>query len=336
MTAPERTTIIRQADVERARHRLLASNDGTRFGAMPRALHGDPAEAFNANQAELARTLAQLSAPGLAMFVVSPQGLVGHSWSARTDVLRSVSIGRHSFCQFALDASEFVSLRQVLVLVGRTSDPWRARVIDLSTQWGFTDDEGRIHRHVAFERVGVLGLPGFWLYFVETGKPLPWNGKAASPWDTLVARTYQAASGAERARVRRPMVAEVSRVTSYGAPLSFTSRELLRPDEEAAGVLLVQAEEGVARLPVGAAALERGVLLGRDDRCGALGFRLSSQVSRVHALVLGIDGEVFIADTGSTNGLWEGSRRQRLARMETGRSFGLGRDDAVVQWSPAH
>jgi hypothetical protein len=336
MTAPERTTVISHEDVKWGIRREYRNNEGTRVGARPGALHGDPVAAFNAHHAEFARVLARYKTPGLAMFVVGPNGRRGYSWSATTDELRTVSLGRHSFCNFALDENTCMSLRQVLVLVGRQSDPWRARVVDLSTQWGFSDDRGGLHRHVAIDRLAVLGLPGYWLFFFETGTPLPWSVKAASPWDTLVARSYQAASGAERVRVHRPMPEEVSRVTSYGAPISFSSRELVRDGEEPLGALVVRGADGVARLPLGAAALERGVLVGRDPRCGTLGFRMPSTVSRVHALVMAIDGDVFIADTGSTNGLWEGDRRVRLAGMETGRVFELGKDAVAVQWSPAN
>jgi len=338
MTAPERTTIIQHTQAEWGRLLGEAGNQGTKFGAWPRELNEDPAAAFNRHHLEMLALLQQHGRPGVMLFVVSPRGLVGHAWAATTDRLRTVSIGRHSSCQFPLGASEFVSLRQVLVLVGRAGDPWRARVIDLSTEWGFSDETGFRHRHVAFDRVAVLGVPGFWLFFLVTGTGLRWNPAEASPWDTLVPREYRLESSVERARPRLPRREERERslVTSFRAPLGFWSRELVQAGESSDGALVIRTAQSVGRFAVGPDALERGVLLGRDPRCGSLGFRLPGTVSRVHGLVLGVGGEVFLADAGSTNGIWSGRAPVRIARMDSGQVFRLGPDAVEVEWLPAN
>lgn len=329
----ERTTVVRLTDLQ---PRAPASrNEGTRVGA-PRNDATLPSGVFDAYHEDLARELKRFKQPGVAVFVVGPRGLLGHSWSATTDEYRTVCIGRHSFCNFSLPENTFVSLRHLLLVIGRKEDPWRARAIDLSTQWGFSDEHGRHHRSVSFDRVAVLGVPGHWLFCVETGGPLPWNAKSFMPFDTLVPREYRSASGDERSRVRRPQPEEVSRVTSFAGPVSFSSRELVAPGETPLGALVVRGEGGAVRLPVGPRALERGVLVGRDPRCSELGFRLPPTVSRVHAMVIGLDGEVFIADTGSSNGVWESEREVRIAPMDSSCVFRLGGDGAAVQWQPAH
>lgn len=327
----ERTSVFRMIDVLR---RGEPRNDGTRICAPP-ASAGLPDVVFDGCHGALAEELGRYRERGVASFVVGPRGLAGHSWSAITDQFRTVCVGRHSECSFSLPEHEAVSLRHLLLVVGRRNDPWAARAIDLSTGRGFSDEAGRAHRGVAFERVAVLGVPGHWLFCFETGVPLPWDPRAPSPWLTLVPRLYQPAADDQRRRVQRPRADEVSRVTSLSGPVSFTSRELVAPGETPLGALVVRGPTGVTRLPLGARALERGVLVGRDLRCSALGFRLPNDVSRVHALVLALDGEVFIADTGSTNGVWDGGDEVRIAPMGSGRAFHLGRNVAV-QWTTAH
>jgi hypothetical protein len=211
-----------------------------------------------------------------------------------------------------------------------------ARAIDLSTQRGFSDEHGRLHRSVSFDRAAVLGVPGHWLFCFETGRPLPWNEKSLMPFDTLEPRVFRSASGEERLRVRRPQPEEASSVTSFAGPVSFSSRELVAPGETPLGALVVRGEGGAVRLPVGPRALERGVLVGRDPRCSELGFGLPATVSRVHALVIGLEGEVFIADTGSSNGVWESEREMCIAPMDSSPVFLLGGHGAAVQWQPAH
>ncbi|MEW6433991.1 MAG: FHA domain-containing protein [Myxococcota bacterium] len=328
----ERTTVVRMSDL--APRRAELGNEGTRVGA-PSNDAGPPGILFDTVAPELAEQLLRYPEPGVALFVVGPRGVIGHSWSATTDDYRTVCLGRHSFCNFSLTENMFVSLRHLLLVVGRRIDPWRARVIDLSTEWGFSDEAGRQHRSVAFERLAVLGVPGHWIYAFETGGPLPWNPKSFMPYDTLPPRAYQSANSDERARVRRPRAVESSQVTSFPGPVSFTSRELVAPGEAPVGALVVRGPTGAARLPVGLRALERGVLVGRDPRCGRLGFTLPDSVSRVHALVLALDGEVFIADTGSSNGVWESGHAVRIAPMLSGGVFHLGAD-AEVQWTAAH
>lgn len=328
----DRTTVVRLTDLQP--RRLDGRNEGTRVGA-PHQDAPTPGGLFDAYAPDLERELERFKQRGVALFVLGSRGIVGHSWSATTDEFRTVCVGRHTECSFSLQDSSFVSLRHLLLVVGRAEDPWRARVVDLSTQWGFADEEGHTHRSVAFDRVAVLGVPGHWLFCFETGGPLPWSAKSFMPFDTLVPRAYQSASGAERPRVRRPRADEVSRVTSFAGPVSFFSRELVAPGESPLGALVVRGPDGVMRLPMGPRALERGVLVGRDPRCASLGFHLPMDVSRVHALVLALDGDVYLADTGSSNGVWSGGREVRIAKMDSSGVFQLGQDVAV-QWAPAH
>jgi predicted component of type VI protein secretion system len=58
------------------------------------------------------------------------------------------------------------------------------------------------------------------------------------------------------------------------------------------------------------------VVVGRHPSCDA---RLaSSQVSRWHCCVTEVDGEVWVRDLGSTNGIWINGRRVTSGRLRAG------------------
>jgi hypothetical protein len=118
--------------------------------------------------------------------------------------------------------------------------------------------------------------------------------------------------------------------------MAFTSGDLVGPGERPDGVPLLQAPGGVARLPVGPRALERGVLLGRDARCGALGVGLPQGVSRVRALALGLNGGVYLADAGSTNRVWRDDQAVRIEEMRPDRRFLLGGHATSARWISTH
>lgn len=105
--------------------------------------------------------------------------------------------------------------------------------------------------------------------------------------------------------------------------------------------LELDSDHGHAELVADRAALASGLLLGRYDRCeaggdhGPLGHRT---ISRVHALLFEHRGGWFVADSGSTNGVWRGGARiDQPQPLRDGDVLHLGRVDmpgAVrVRWT---
>jgi len=60
--------------------------------------------------------------------------------------------------------------------------------------------------------------------------------------------------------------------------------------------------------------LERGILVGRDDRCSHGGHE-EGNLSRVHLVLLSVDDEVWAIDTASTNGTRVNGTRVRRAAL---------------------
>lgn len=88
-------------------------------------------------------------------------------------------------------------------------------------------------------------------------------------------------------------------------------------DEQSAlgGTLVLRSRSGVYRAEVSADELARGLLIGRSRRCVlGRGFDENDGLSRVHALVIGLDEGVFAFDLASRYGLRDVSRPNQLAR----------------------
>jgi pSer/pThr/pTyr-binding forkhead associated (FHA) protein len=89
--------------------------------------------------------------------------------------------------------------------------------------------------------------------------------------------------------------------------------------------------------PVGERALTNGILLGRYERCDGHGSRILARrgISRVHALVVAVDGAICVLDLGSTNGTWLDGSEIRVARLSPGSTFRLGeRGPSITFRSP--
>lgn len=94
----------------------------------------------------------------------------------------------------------------------------------------------------------------------------------------------------------------------------------VKEDEPDGGALVLRARSGVVRVDVPVGDLLRGVLVGRSRRCVlGRGFDENDGLSRVHALVVGLDEPgavgVFAFDLASRYGLRDVSRPSRLVPM---------------------
>jgi hypothetical protein len=124
-------------------------------------------------------------------------------------------------------------------------------------------------------------------------------------------------------------------VSTFAGPV-FPSLDADDSDP-ARGELRVDSASGGAAVRIGARAARRGVLLGRYGRCDTAGLPvlIESSLSRVHLLVLELDGALYAIDTASRNGSWCGGERVRATRILPGLRITLA-GAATVEWRPFH
>lgn len=84
---------------------------------------------------------------------------------------------------------------------------------------------------------------------------------------------------------------------------------------------LVLRGQSTLRRPVGPGALDRGILIGRDDRC-AVGIE-AGRLFRVHFLLIRAQGEIIGVDTASSNGSYVSDREVSLTRIADGNTVSL-------------
>lgn len=97
---------------------------------------------------------------------------------------------------------------------------------------------------------------------------------------------------------------------------------------------MIANDDAEQRLQVGVSALERGIILGRYSRCAGDTSLMTDEVSRVHAVLIAVDGKVHLVDAGSTNGIMKGDVEVKCAPIEAGCAYSLC--GTSVRWERVH
>ncbi len=310
-----------------------ATNSGTRYLAAPKGwlnVRG----LFNAHHRQMAGLLGREHRPGVMVFVLGIHEIQGCLWLAATDELRSATVGRHGCADLYLPTDASLSLRHCLVLARRVGDGVRVHVVDLSSTAGLQLETCETVSAIDADGHFFLRVPGAVIACFPTGVELPWDPDAMPPFANLAARRIAAKLEAPQAIwAAEHRACRESTVTACDGPVSAEPAELLEDGEAPAGILTLDSPTGREELPVGLSALDRGVVLGRYDRCAGRRALSHGSVSRVHALIVRRDESVFIADAGSTNGIWLGEEAVRCARLAPGLQYHLGEDASLI-WEP--
>lgn len=289
--------------------RDLARNEGT-YCPRLRDLFGsaapDPERCFNLHQRRLSQVIREYDRPGVAVFALHPlRGIAGHVWLEAADELRAASIGRHGCVDLHLPDEQELSLRHFLVLVRRRDGMTRVRVLDLVTPSGFQADGPDILRALEADGPVVLSAARYLFVVVPTGAGTPWDPNASNPWSTLPRREFTKTLRALRRHQRPKSLGSRDGTTDVqlsDGPVEAEPDQLLAPDELVAGRLRLRSGSRRVSLKIGPTALERGVVLGRYERCAGHGVIQDMSVSRVHAVFIEVEGQAYLIDAGSTLG----------------------------------
>jgi hypothetical protein len=324
-----------------------ADNAGTLCWAWPERTPRAFRDVFVENYESIRSSREALSGPGVTVTVIGPSGFEGTAAiSAKPNAINALTLGRHSHAHLFLSGEILMSLRQCAVILYPLvdGDRVRFRVLDLRARSPFEDERG--NRVAALEANGPVFLQaGAYSIFVLPRGPdsAPWSGSPERVWDDIPERVYLEEHGFELAEEHfrgRSVGRERSKETlalSLPGP-SLEHERLVAEGEPARGRLVVRSAEGEMTLELGRAAATRGVLLGRYGRCDGSRFAVlsGSAISRVHALVIEIAGNLYVVDAGSKNGLWLRGTRVPLAGLRPGMPVTLAGTVATLEWSFLH
>jgi hypothetical protein len=247
-------------------------------------------------------------------------------------------IGRHECCALTL-LDEEISLRHALVRVTRhAGDEVRVRLIDLGSSNTFHTEDGQACKSVMAEGPMFINLLGYQLFLLPTGSlsPCSWSDDAEATWQSFPERIYFDHRMPER-MVGRPQQQPAARARrhTYMTLLPAAQHLRARPGAggDALGTILLAAESTQIAHRVSHEDLERGVLIGRYERCQLAG--ASGSLSRVHLVLLLDGGDVWAVDTASLNGtIVEG---QRISAIQLDRELELRLPSGMgMRWVPEH
>lgn len=228
-------------------------------------------------------------------------------------------VGRHTRCDLVLgDSDPAVSLRHVLVRAEALDDGMPVLgVLDLASVDGFALSTGERERSIVATGPCVFYVGSNALVALPNVRELP-DELAAPHVDRAAANPY----GGHARRVELGDGPPPSRITTLPKPVHIEkSVASVAIDLDEVAIAFARGAV-VAAVRVPETDLDRGLLLGRSDKCLDGGVRkvLSEGVSRVHALLVRERGELHLYDAASTNGTFCDGNRVRFATIERGRT----------------
>jgi hypothetical protein len=299
-------------------------------------------ELFTEAYPKFAAACRAIDEPGIAIVAIDElsgraAGLV--RLLARVQRPVAAIVGRHDRCDLYLTGSDRLALRQLAVVLSPV-ESWAAgtpavryRVLDLKTQDGMIDEEGRVLRGLRAEGPTILRCGGYAIYILNLGDPTDWPADGHDAWQMLPERVYfdelERCPDGSMPRIRqiaqnrisgRDFDTHHSVVMRTVGPRDTGSR--LVADGDAAGTLEIIGPHRRTVLSVGHDALHDGLLLGRYHRCDAVDPDDAS-LSRVHSLLLHDHDRLLMIDTASFNGT-------RISDEENARVIVIDRDLEIV------
>lgn len=254
---------------------------------------------------------------GVAVVALNEEGIQAKAFiRAHGERVNAAIAGRHDKADVFLAEDPTVSLRHLAMLIAPTrgSGLPRVKLIDLRTGTAFTDIRGTRLRACESDFPFIVRCGHYVLVVAPVGDEPRWPDRPASMWSRLLERNAEGLAVPPPATLDDPLLGE---------------------GEEVLGELAIASPHGQTRIVVGRRAVRSGVLLGRSDRCDGEALLRDLHISRVHALIVEVAGQLYAVDAASKNGLWDGGTETRTKLLLSGASFSLcGR--ATVGWQFYH
>ena len=234
----------------------------------------------------------------------------------------SLIIGRHGMCELYLSGDPRISLRHLTLLLYPKSHGFRFRLLDLRSSLSFQNERGDLCKSVEADGPLFIRLGSYTLFFFPTKSDIFRRSNPRKAWDSIPRRLYDE-------QMFLPPTSpdneddEISSVFSLPPPRAITSCSL----GDIVAEMELDCKSKKVVVSVDQASLETGILLGRYGRCDSVasGILNVNYISRVHLLLIMIAGEIYVIDTGSTNGCYYRDKRFTRLQMDNNREITLGK-----------
>ena len=285
-------------------------------------LSADPfAAVFRKHFAALRAAHQAQPAEGVLIAAVDGNGVFdGHSHlRLPASGIAHLIVGRHERCDVVLSRDQDVSLRHVLIRATRGGHgQLNLRAIDLRSRCGLLSEDGQRCEAIASRGPLFLKVASYVVFLFPTGPSAKaWSHDADGTWRSFAPRSQE---------ILPP-------------PQPLKSRSAPAPGAVKLATITIQSSSPQAgdltsSHAVWSDQLERGILLGRDDRCSHGGVD-EGNLSRVHLVLLSVDDEVWAIDTASTNGtrVLQGAPFRQL--LLSGETHLVLADALSLRWAPA-
>jgi len=228
-------------------------------------------------------------------------------------------VGRHERCDVVLSRDGDVSLRHLLLRATRGPEgQLQLRAIDLRSRCGLLSEDGKRCEAIASQGPLFLQVASYVIFVLPTGPSLrPWSQDAEEAWRGLMPRNQE---------ILPPPQPLKSRAAPSAGAVKLATITIQSSSPQAGDLTSTHA--------VWSDQLERGILVGRDDRCSHGGVD-EGNLSRVHLVLLSVDDEVWAIDTASTNGTrpLDGPPFRQL--LLSGETHLVLADALALRWAPA-
>ncbi len=310
-------------------------------------------ELFLENYPRFAPVCRTVDEPGLAIIAVDERpapaaGIV--KVLARVGRPVAAVAGRHDQCDLYLRGHDGLALRQFAVVLAPVTS-WapgskavQYRVMDLRTNDGMADEDGRMLRGIRAEGPSILRCAGYTFFILTLGDPSDYPQSASDAWDIMPERIYfdelENCAGGSAAKLRLPRNdLRQSYIFRTQGPretgiINHTACGVIGNERDLAGRLEIQGPNRRVLLDVGHDALRDGVLLGRYGRCDASEALDDPSLSRVHALLVCEQDKLLVVDTASYNGTRiVGEHRSRVIEIDRELDLQIGKHTRMRwQW----
>jgi hypothetical protein len=228
-------------------------------------------------------------------------------------------LGRHERCDVVLSRDTEVSLRHLLVRATRGRDgQLHLRAIDLRSRVGLLSEDGRRCEAIASRGPLFLQVGSYVLFLLPTGPRVkPWSHDADATWASFAPRDQE---------ILPPPQPLKSRAAPSPGAVRLATITIQSSSPQAGDLTSTHA--------IWSDQLERGILVGRDDRCSH-GAAEEGNLSRVHLVLLSVDEEIWAIDTASTNGSCLHGNPPFRQQLLSGETQLVLADALSLRWAPS-